>query len=474
MVVAISLFSCSDFLDVEPELQISFREQLSTVQGVQEIVSGIYRETEALASSKFTTYPDYIAGNIAFTPLITSKVVRLPFQIENSYNFQDVAIDSDYDSFYDNSYATINEANLLLESLDGIAFFTEIQKNQLRAELLTIRAFVHYNLTLLYAQNYNFTSNGSHIGIVYNTSTIDVGNEFPSRATVAQNYTLLKDDLETALLLYSTTSFLQIGPDYSYFNTINTKALYARIALQMNDWQTAANQADDVIMQSGLTLTPQGSYLNQWLQTVPLDEVLMQFTAPVGTDGQTGSSVSEYYLYISPINYKSYSASRDLLNLYEVNDIRNQLYEVQTIPTLINGDLLDRDYYFLKKYQFDSGTINLRLSEMHLIYAEAQERLTPGNTLALERLNDVRERAGLARLTAPSDMLEEVFIERRRELAFENSLFFDIARYKKDIVRDLGCIAQTCNLSYPSNFYILPIPQTSILNNENMIQNEGY
>lgn len=474
VVLITSFFSCSDFLEVEPNLQISFAEQLATEDGVREIVSGIYRDTESLASSTFQIYPDYIGGNVAFTPSVTTNIVNIFNQVENSYSFQEMPTSSDYSSFYEDCYNLINQVNLLLENLDGMDFLDSSQISQLTAELLVIRAYAHYNLTLLFAQNHGFTSDGSHIGIVYNTSTINVGVAFPSRSSVASNYSSMQEDLENALSFFTENSFLQEGPDYSYFNTINTTALYARIALQMNDWQGAAGLANDVISNSGLVLTTSSDYINQWLQVSPLDEVLIQFTAPVNSDGNTSSSISSYYQYNNDVNYGRFSVSRDLLDLMEPTDLRNQLYTLQALETLTSNGIENRDYYFLNKYQEDSGTIYIRLTEMYLIHAEAQERLTPGNPLALERLNDVRERAGLNRLTNSNDLLEEIFLERRRELAFENSLFFDITRYKKDIERNQGCIAAVCNLNYPSNFYILPIPQSSILNNQNMIQNDGY
>jgi hypothetical protein len=474
IVILTALVSCSDFLEVEPDLQISYAEQLSTEQGVIEIVSGIYRDTEALASSIFQIYPDYMGGNVAFTPRITNKVVGINNTVDTSYPFQEAPTDSDYSSFFINSYDLVNEVNLLLEALESMAFLEPSEISQLKGELVVIRALTHYNMSLLFAQNHGFTANGSHLGIVYNIGTINVGVEFPSRLAIAQVYALLKDDLETANTLFTDGPFLPAGPNYSYFNKLNTQALYARIALQMNDWQTAANLSDQVILQSGLMLTPTSDYVNQWLQAAPLDEVLLHFTAPVSSDGNTSSSISAYYQYTNSINYGAFGVSTDLIHLMEPADLRNQLYTLRSLETLTSTGIVDQDHYFLNKYQEDSGTLNLRISEMYLIYAEAKERLTPGNTVALDRLNDVRERAGIARLTAPNDMLEEVFLERRRELAFENSLLFDIKRFKKDISRNQGCIAAVCNLSYPSNFYILPIPQSSILNNENMIQNEGY
>jgi hypothetical protein len=72
------------------------------------------------------------------------------------------------------------------------------------------------------------------------------------------------------------------------------------------------------------------------------------------------------------------------------------------------------------------------------------------------------------------NLLEEIFLERRRELAFENFLLFDIARYHKDVERDKGCIASVCTMPYPSDYYVLPIPEKTVLLNEFMQQNDGY
>ena len=115
----------------------------------------------------------------------------------------------------------------------------------------------------------------------------------------------------------------------------------------------------------------------------------------------------------------------------------------------------------------------MRLSEMYLIRAEANARLSNLNS-ALTDLNTIRERANLLPLDMTADILENIFLERRRELAFEGHLLFDIVRYKKDINRNLGCISNSCNLSYPSNFFVLPIPASSTDLNENIQQNEGY
>jgi hypothetical protein len=469
---AVTLLSCSDFLDVEPDRQISINEQLGTVEGLDEAINGLYYNLEALISSKRYIYGDVMSGNTTFSPRISNRAVQVGNEVVNTYGFLDTALASDFEAFYRDCYTIVNQVNLVLERKDGFTYLSSERSIQLEAELLAIRALVHYELSLFYAQNYGFTPLATHAGIVYNTRTLRVGIDFPARDDMATTYRLLQADLERAIALMTSQPFLANSPAISVFNPINTKALYARIALQMNDWQLAANLADEVINTAGIQLTPRLNYLNEWTVAAPLSETLMEFTAPILVSGGASSSISQYYSYTSPTIYNRYVASGDLLASYDAGDLRLSLYDRQLLPTRIGSALVPIDYYFSRKYQRDSGTLFIRLSEMYLIHAEALQRETPGSTIALGRFNDIRERAGLVRSGAMN--LDDILLERRREFAFENLYFYDLARFQKNIVRNQGCIAAVCNLSYPSPFYILPIPQPSIFANPNMIQNEGY
>ncbi|AGC77898.1 putative outer membrane starch-binding protein [Nonlabens dokdonensis] len=483
--ILISLNSCSDFLEVQPGLLVSVDEQLTTETGVEEALRGMYLDLEAtVTSERVFIYPDLIGGNLSFSPdLDATPEVDIDNNFTNSYEFNDMAMESEFQSTYESYYNIINHINILLSRINDFNFLSTERINQLQAELLTSRAYTHYLLSLKFSQHHGFTSNGSHLGIVYNTTPIEVAVDFPARATVAENYQSMKTDLDIALQLYTDVPFIDTRNPIGYFNEISTRAIYSRIALQMEDWQTALDQSSNVINTSGIVLTPAINYVEQWQSVDRINETLLSFNTPLASDNNgTTSSIQDFYSYSSPTLYEEYVVSLDLIELFEPGDIRSQLYSLQNIPTLINGNLISQDYYFTTKYgstllddvRIASSRINVRLSEMYLIAAESQERLSPGNSQSLIWLNDIRMRAGLASITNTNNVLEEIFLERRRELAVEGFLLYDIARFKRDILRDNGCIANVCNLNYPSNFFILPIPFESIELNQNMIQNEGY
>ncbi|GAA4888631.1 RagB/SusD family nutrient uptake outer membrane protein [Flaviramulus aquimarinus] len=470
---SICLFSCSDFLVQEPDVQISINEQLSTKEGVFQALNGVYRDIEALLSSREIVYADVQGGNITFTPGSNDNLIDIPDVIENSYEFSDQEAESDYAGYYQDLYDIINQANIILERFEDYTFLNSDEKNQLQAELLTIRAFAHYQVAIHYAQQYGFTTDGAHLGVVYNTVPLIAGVDFPSRTNLNETYNLIKTDLDAALSLYTNSQVLS-GPNYSYFNSITTQALYARIALQMNDWEQAFDFSNAVIMTSGISLTSKDNYILEWeFDEEPINEIILEFSAPRTSEGDVSSSISSHFIYNSSDNYADYVASNDLLNLYSDDDIRSNMFLEINLPTIINGFESDLPYYFTKKFQGDAGTTLIRLSEIYLIRSEANFMLTrPAD--ALTDLNTIRERSNLLPLDNTSDILENIFLERRRELAFEGHLLFDIARYKKDVTRNLDCIANTCNLSYPSNFFVLPIPASSTDLNEKIEQNEGY
>jgi hypothetical protein len=142
------------------------------------------------------------------------------------------------------------------------------------------------------------------------------------------------------------------------------------------------------------------------------------------------------------------------------------------------------EYPFMYKCRSSlNSIIKYRFADVLLMKAEALIML--GRTdEALPILNRIRQRAGLAELPALAVAEEETAIntllaERRLELAFEGSRWFDLVRFDKVEqvlnnlpARDAGHPA----LVYPYSkySYILPIPQAVIDQNPNLVQNDGY
>jgi hypothetical protein len=476
IILIFSLQSCSDFLEQEPGTQTSIDELLQNKEGVLIALKGLYKDVEAnVRGERFAVYSDLQGGNIKFTPTSSGNSlgqITPGTNIREVYSFEDTEETSNFASFYSGNYSIINQANLILEYTPKLTDATDAEKKQIKAEALTIRAYAHFLLSQVYCQDYGYTPDASHLGIVYNTESIKAGLKYPKRETLATTYSLIINDLKTAVDNYSDAS-LMAGPAYSYFNRNNAKALLARVYLYKKDWANAYETANDVITNSGSKLMTSADYIAQWEQPdLPVSEALLEFSIPKDAESNASSSMASYF-GVNANTYARYVASNDLLNLYENNDIRKQLFLTANLQTLVNGLLTPVPYNFTLKFQDNAGYVAFRLSEMYLIRAEASFENNQA-ALAMEDINTIRARANATLLTNTSNLKEEIFLERRRELCFEGHLFFDLVRNHKDIDRNDGCISTNCSMTYPSLKFVLPIPQYNINLNENLQQNESY
>lgn len=479
LAVALLMQSCSDFLEQEPGTQTSITEQLKNKEGLLKAMKGLYGEVEAaVRPMPYSVYADLQGGNLKFTPTISTSIssngqITTNSNIAGFYSFDDQADNSNLSGFYGNCYDIINQTNLLLEFTDALPDATVAEKNQIKAEALTIRAYTHFLLSEIYTQNYDYTADASHLGIVYSKASLNEKLTYPERETVANTYAFIIDDITTALNLYSDTTLLT-GPSYSYFNRTSAKALLARVYLSKKDWKNAYDTANDIIVNSGVTLVNSDNYVAQWEQPdLPVSEILLEFSIPRNEDGATSSSLSAAYGYTNLTSYGPYAASEDLVNLYESNDIRKQLFLTKSIPTIVNLQTVPLNYNFTKKFQNNPGYVAFRLSEQYLIRAEAAIGLDNPDQ-AREDINIIRARAKASLLTASNNISEALFLERRKEFCFEGHLFFDITRTKRDVSRNDGCISLVCSINYPSPKYVLPIPRSNISLNSNLKQNESY
>jgi len=127
------------------------------------------------------------------------------------------------------------------------------------------------------------------------------------------------------------------------------------------------------------------------------------------------------------------------------------------------------------KYELENPEqdwIELRLSDIVLLYAEALNENGGSAEVALDLLDPIRERAGLAVLdhivlNTPDLVRDAILNERRLELAFEGQRWFDLVR--------TGTVDAEMGESVSADYYLFPIPTSEILASDEVItQNPGY
>jgi hypothetical protein len=179
--------------------------------------------------------------------------------------------------------------------------------------------------------------------------------------------------------------------------------------------------------------------------------------------------------------------SRDLINAFKAEGDTKRFNESVVYYSCNWSNYYPSDEYpFMYKCRSAfSSIIKYRFADVYLLKAEA---LIMGNSpdlnAAADIIDRVRDRAGLAKLpsstrSSKDAMLTALLNERRLELAFEGQRWFDLARLDKIeevmnavYAKDSGRKAQR-NI-FNANSYKLPIPQSAIDTNDNLVQNPGY
>ncbi|MEM9649388.1 MAG: RagB/SusD family nutrient uptake outer membrane protein [Bacteroidota bacterium] len=456
--VTIYLMGCS-IDDVVPQNQL-----------VEDTV--IFNEDSAVSflNRIYTTYRDGTdSGTPLLRPEITAKLSasgqELTLLTPDEIADRAIQVDNiDIQSVYQREYLTINNANFFIELVErGDANLdSETRMNELLAEARFFRAYSHFNLLRVFGQFYD---RGSEFGIVNRTKPFrDI--EANPRNSVQENYDLIISDLQFA------TDNAQNGREHFYVTETVARAALAKVQLYMGDYDGASVNALAVINNTdgySLSSTYEGIFSTKFGS----ETIFAPFTGG-STEGDI--SVREYAPGSSfPSSYLAELA--DAQDGVEGDGSPDFLTGYDPRFSLIFGAAgISPKYPFPGSFMGEGNTVNMiRMAEIYLIYAEAEARRSGGNLNdALNRLNDIRNRAGVSpkALVDQASLLEDIRDEKLLELFQETGeSWFDFVRY--DRLGDISASSINPNISGPDEL-IFPIPQTAIAGNNQLIQNPGY
>jgi hypothetical protein len=359
-------------------------------------------------------------------------------------------------------YRVIDQCNRVIPKIATVTATAaeEPRRNILKGQLLALRAISHFSLLQSYCKNYDPTDvRGVPLMLASNPLAR------PARNTMGEVMTQIEADLlEAKNLLPAVTP-----ADFTdtVMNRINIAAYQARIALYKKEYDKAITFATEVL-NSGIRPLASGPQFNAiWTDDV-FDEVL--FRIRYSTSGAIGSlwTTAGGQVYIAP--------SDKLISSYSASDVRLSAY----IGTNASGNK-----YVNKFFQSSRGgrVVDMkcaRISEMYLIRAEANARkAAPNLTAAAADLNTLRSNriTGYVNetFTSATTLIDAIMQERFKELAFEGFRFFDLKRNNLPVQRNSTDASASWQTLPAGNFrFVLPIPNTEMLSNPNMVQNDGY
>jgi hypothetical protein len=446
LAVLISQSCKRSFLDVPDKSAITRQSYITDLKTTDEFLNGIYTIlSEKIYSSKGQNqiYPEIIADNIK--PVTSASTVLAPH-----YNWQQQAeiSGSNMNDIWLSGYLVIRSCSFVVEKSTEYRAQDPSRADNMKAQALAIRAMTHAILTNIFAQPFGFSATASHPGIPYIT-TSDY-TQSVTRNTVAEVYDGMISDLKEAIFLFSEGSM-----NVLYMNRNAAKALLARVYLFKQDYLNAKNLAREV--GTAVPIMTGSSYPSK-LFTLQETEALFQL-APAGV-ANSALYTTDYQgrYFVSP---KQFIATADIATLLteRSTDVRKAwvnlvsgIWNISKYPLgVVPGFSIPSLSYY--------PTL-LRSSEMYLTAAEAYVHLNNVDS-ARFYLDAIRQRADvtvLATTTAGTTLLDAIYKERRKELAFEGLRMFDLLRWKQGVNRIDTYGPATQNLPYPSNKAIAPLP----------------
>ncbi len=383
------------------------------------------------------------------------------------------------------SYGGINRSNTVIDRLPGIAMDETLKKRYV-AEARFLRANHYFNLVRLYGD----------VPIVTGETASLEGLAVP-RDPVDKVYELIEADLKEA---ESTLPKSYTGVDVGRATQGAAKGLLAKVYLTRAGttkgsplWAQAAAKAKEVI--DGATYDLYANFADAFALTARggKENIFeIQFLTDVrGHNLGRGYGVRSAPIYpaggagIARVSPSLFNAYTDADKRKAVTFITSYTFNGVTTNLSISDPDPTKGIYFQKLWDKTAKTNGgegtsvpiLRYADVLLIFAEAQNEAGNGpNAEAYAALNRVRTRAGLAAVSGLSyqPFKEAVWLERRLELAFENSRRFDLVRTGRllDAVKAENSFAR--NATIQPFHVLLPIPQSDRDANPNLTQNPGY
>jgi len=366
--------------------------------------------------------------------------------------------------YYRSYYNVVFRANLVLDNLTNASATKAITYE---GEAKFLRAYAYFNLVRLF---------GDIPYVDKLISPLDTQTAF-TRVATTQIYDLIVVDLQTAV-----ANLTDGGPN-DRASKAAAEGLLAKVYLTLGRYSEAQTLLESVMDPArgfGLQTNFKDIFYNEGN-----NEVLFAIGYLPDTRNDSQNFSTEWLNAVgrtSGVNYATLDAKTALdtyggnRTAFSYREDQSQAGKYQVVKYLPDGDAnLGIAPTSSDSRSAGNDWIVLRYADILLMHVEAimagGASTTSSNAIA--SFQQVRARAGL---TTPvtSITADELLLERRVELAFENQRFFDLLRFGK--ANDVFTAYSAANgLGYTSTDLLLPIPQIEIgLSNGLLSQNPGY
>jgi len=369
--------------------------------------------------------------------------------------------------YYASFYNVIFRANIILENLDVVS--NSDTKKAFEGEAKFIRAYAYFNLVRLF---------GDIPKVDRIIQPLETDIQF-TRVATSEIYDLIIGDLQTAIS----------GLDNSYKTRASkaaAQAMLAKVYLTTGGNYAEAQLLCEDVMAQGFELLDN---FNDVFYNERNSEIIFAIGYEIALSSDSQNFSSEWMNGVgrtSGVNY----VTNDVITALEASGGDRTQYSYRIDPSqttqnqvtkyLPNGESGGDDGKTFVNDATLAGNdwIVLRYADVLLMHVEAIMAGAAETSVSRARISfqEVQDRAFPE--TAPNAKAiitkDDLLLERRVELAFENHRFFDLVRFGK-AEQVLGDFSDANGLNFTSSALLLPIPQGEInLGKGVMKQNPNY
>jgi hypothetical protein len=459
MLMGLNISCTEDFLETEPSTSIPTEKVFETIGTAEAALIGAYDQLSAYTTEGLymPLMADIMGEDVMINAVDNWNWFVVVYQLNVLPNYSYVTYP------WTQGYKVIYDANNIIEGAKTIPDASEEQINNLEGQAKVIRAFMMLKLAQMYGDAYS--ANPNALSIMNVNRVLDVEDEDFPRATNTEVYGQIEGDLLSGIELLAENS------DNGFFDKRAAQAILARTYLDMEEFAKARDMAR--LAYEGLDLMSVNDMFTGFSYRNSETIYTVAYTAD---DNNVYLSIPSFYWPES--GYSSIRANDEFVNKFASGDVRSQF--LLSYPDIDpNRDLVLKFAHY--QQVGNAERISIRASEMYLIEAECEAEL--GNyTIAQEALLKIQERsiAGASKSDATGqELIDEVLLERRKELFGEGFRWNDIKRRSLDLVREGNHWAKFNFGASDADYYRLtfPIPQSEIDANDRISQSEqnvGY
>ena len=440
---------CSKFTDIKPKGLLIPK----TVEDFEGFLNDI-----SLANATYLTC-EYMTDDYRLTDAIAASSGAN--RSGRSYFWdKDLLKDTEDDAEWNTPYANIYNCNLVLDNIDAATDGTQGDKNRIKAEALILRAYLHFTMANLYGKDYQSATAATDLAVPLILKVDLEARE--KRATVKEVYDRVIEDLTTAI---NTAELPDFGRNYVHAGKAAAMAILARVYFFRGDFKSAAEYADKALAKNNTLLDYNSFAFNDPAK-------------PFG--GVKNRPVPE----LNPENLYSRTNSQTLVfQNFLIGESLDQVLDDKDLRFVYNFAYQDKSGKPATIPNYTNFAVNFSIGvpEMMLIKAEylarsgqTNEAITILNTLRVKRFKP----ADYTALTAstPDEALVRVLEERRRELFYHGTRWFDLKRLNRDdrfkVTIQRTHPVRSATLEPNSPRYVLQIAPKIISINKNIVPNE--